>query len=196
MRFLSPFLLSLLIGAPLFAQPPQPPTLPGAASGAGDSGSITRQYTDLIPELIASLKDSDADVRQHAAMALATLGADALKPLTESLSDPVKEKRAAAAYALGHMGYEGRDSMPALLKTLKDEDPSVRRAASQAISRIVSDEMIEPSRTSPRYRGRSGSVLPRLTVPGTQTGPLPPLDPVPNPTTPKTDQSRKSEPPK
>jgi hypothetical protein len=193
MRLSIPVVWLLVLSAPLSAQPR---SSPGPAPGSSDQGGIARQYAGLIPDLIESLKDTDADVRQHAAMALSTLGAEVLKPLTGALEDPVNEKRAAAAYALGLMGYEGREAMPALLKILKDEDASVRRAASQAISRILSDEMIEPSYGMPRNRGRHGNALPKLTIPGSQSGPLPPLDPVPSSNHPKNDKPEKREPPK
>jgi HEAT repeat protein len=99
-----------------------------------------QQFKDLIPTLIEALKDADPEVRQNSAIALASLGQDALAPLKEALKDANKEKRAAAAYALGQMGHAGRDAMPDLLKVMKDEEVNVRRAASQAISRLVADE--------------------------------------------------------
>ena len=193
MRWSTPTVLLFVLATSLPAQTPPVSGSPSSRASNNESRSPARQFTDLIPGLIEALKDTDSDVRQHAAMSLATLGPEALKPLIESLQDPVREKRAASAYALGHMGYEGHDAMPALLKTLKDEDPSVRRAAAQAISRIISDEEIEAARSSSRYRGRNTGVLPGLTVPGTQPSNLPPLDPVPVPTVPKND---KRDPPK
>jgi len=195
MRSVTPIAIMFVMAARLCAQPPVP-AAPPPEPASGDSGSIARKFADLIPDLIRSLQDTDAQVRQHAAMALATLGPEALKPVTEALHDPINEKRAAAAYALGQMGYEGREAMPALQKALKDEDAAVRRAASQAISRILSDELNEPSHPSSRYRGRNYSTLPKLTVPGTQTGPLPPLDPVPNTNPSKSDRNEKREPTK
>ncbi len=103
MRLVIPVLFMFATTGSLSAQPPIPNT-PGP--GSAEPNSITRQYKDLIPDLIQSLQDSDAQVRQHAAMALAAVGADAIKPLTVALRDAVIEKRAAAAYALGRMGYE------------------------------------------------------------------------------------------
>lgn len=122
---------------------PRPPVAPGGPYG-GPAGfgpqATSQQFKDLIPSLVEALKDSDAEVRQHSAMALAELGHEAIKPLTEAISDPSKDKRAAAAYALGQMGYEGREAIPALLKALKDEESVVRRSSSQALSRILSKE--------------------------------------------------------
>ncbi len=171
----------------------QPPIAAAPTPASAEASLIARQHKELIPDLIQALQDTDSLVRQHAAMALAAVGPGAVKPLIEALRDPVNEKRAAAAYALGQMGYEGRDAMPPLQKALKDEEPSVRRAAAQAISRILSDEMGEPSYSS-RYRGRNNRSLPRLTVPDNQTGPLPPLDPVPNTKPSKDEKGDKREP--
>jgi hypothetical protein len=186
MRWQFSLVVILAMAASLQGQPP-PISGPPASPSPGSPGTTpaARQFTNLIPSLIDALKDSDSEVRQHAAMSLAAIGPESIKPLTESLTDPIVEKRAAAAYALGHMGYEGHDAIPALLKSLKDDDASVRRAASQAISRILSDEVIEPSRALPRYRGRNTSGLPGLTIPGTQSGTIPPLDPVPSEKNPK-----------
>jgi HEAT repeat protein len=152
----------LLMSPLLAAQPPDPPPPgthpPGFGLGYADDMAPARRFKELIPGLIEALKDSDADVRQHSAMALAALGRDAMKPLGEALKDPVKEKRAAAAYALGQMGYLGADSMPVLLTALKDEEAIVRRSASQAISRIL--------REGPGY-GRAMTMMPAYPGPGT-----------------------------
>src|SRR5947207_78756 len=117
--YLAPTLL-FTVTTLLSAQPPDLPRPPGPGgfpgSGLGTPNSLSQQYKDLIPSLIEALKDTDQEVRQHTALALAALGQEAIKPLSKALEDPVKEKRAAAAYALGQMGYNGQEAVPALLK--------------------------------------------------------------------------------
>ena len=145
MRLLPAPLLGLVLVAPVCAElpeppPPLPPTDLATPDQPGPVRPVARQFTELVPALIEALKDSDPDVRQHTALALAAIGADALKPLRDALKDTNKDLRAGAAYALGQMGYTGRDAIPELVKTLKDDDPNVRRAAAQAVSRIVSSE--------------------------------------------------------
>jgi hypothetical protein len=120
--------------------PPGPPPLPAYPGMPDFPRSVAQQFKELVPALIEALKDVDPEVRQNSALALSTLGRDAIAPLKDALKDANKEKRAAAAYALGQMGYAGREAMTELLKVLKDDEAAVRRSASQAISRIVAAE--------------------------------------------------------
>jgi hypothetical protein len=112
-----------------------PPDLPAPA---GSPRALAQEYEQLIGNLIDSLADSDAEVRQNAAIALATVGPRAVPALIDSLRDRNPLKRAAAAYALGQAGLAARVGVPALMTALKDEDRAVRRQASYAISRIIS----------------------------------------------------------
>jgi HEAT repeat protein len=113
----------------------QPPDLPKPARPAA------QQYKELIPTLIEALNDSDLEVRQYSALALAAVGADALPALKEALQDKCRERRSAAAYALGQMGASAREAIPELLKTVQDEDTMVKRSAAQALSRIITRDV-------------------------------------------------------
>src|SRR5262245_36469642 len=99
MRWLIAPALLLAFAAISTAQPPDAPPVP--SSPADPPGlyppSLARQYKDLIPSLMDALKDTDPEVRQHTAMALASLGREAIAPLMKALEDPVKDKRAGAA---------------------------------------------------------------------------------------------------
>jgi hypothetical protein len=167
MRWSFPVSFALFTSATMYAQPPDlpppPPRPPAYAPDHLGDPSAARQFKDLVPSLIDALKDTDAEVRQHAAMALAAVGPEAIKPLSDALKDPVKEKRAAAAYALGQMGALSRDAMPVLLTALKDEESAVRRSASQAISRILSADTLSYG------RAMSGATM----YPGRPLGPPP-----------------------
>ncbi|MCX7699808.1 MAG: HEAT repeat domain-containing protein, partial [Gemmataceae bacterium] len=127
------------------AQPPVVPSGPPGNPPDNPPGielpappNLTRQYRELIPRLMDALRDSDAEVRQYSALALAGLGEEVIGPLSRALEDPNKDMRSAAAYALGQMGFSAHTAIPALLRALKDEEPAVRRAAAHAISRITS----------------------------------------------------------
>jgi hypothetical protein len=137
---------------------------------------LANQYKDLIPGLMDALKDTDPEVRQHTAMALAALGREAISPLIKALEDPVKEKRASAAYALGQMGHNANEAIPALLKTLKDDEATVRRSASQAISRVLSGEMFVAGRGLPGMRGFVPGSGPGGPAFGSGPPSLPPVD--------------------
>src|SRR5262245_30426856 len=112
---LAPALL-IAFAALSLAQPPGPPSGPGIGPGGVAPGlyptSPAQQYKDLIPSLMEALKDTDPEVRQHTAMALAALGHEAVAPLMKALEDPIKEKRSGAAYALGQMGYNAQEAIP------------------------------------------------------------------------------------
>ena len=92
---------------------------------------------ELIRQLVAALKDSDADVRANLAQALAKIGPPAVDPLIEALDDALPERRGGAAYALGLLGPLGKPSLSKLLELLDDKDTEVRRQASQAIHRVL-----------------------------------------------------------
>jgi hypothetical protein len=113
-------------GAPV--RPGGPP-LPGAPA----------QYKELVPALTEALGDSDAQVRQCAAAALARIGREAVTPLIDILGDTKREAdlRANAAYVLGQIGAPAREALPALGKALKDHEADVRRRAAFAVAHIL-----------------------------------------------------------
>ena len=91
----------------------------------------------VVRRLIDALKDSDPEVRQNLAAALAKIGTPSVEPLISALKDGVPERRAGAAYALALIGQPARAALPALLGALDDKEIEVRRQASYAISRLV-----------------------------------------------------------
>jgi HEAT repeat protein len=91
----------------------------------------------LVRRLIDGLKDTDPDVRQNLAVALAKIGSAAVEPLTAALDDSLAVRRAGAAYALGQIGPAAKPALAKLLDALDDKDLDVRRQASYALSRLV-----------------------------------------------------------
>lgn len=94
-----------------------------------------------VPTLLAALKDRDAEVREEAAVALATLitpgDAAAVPALSEALKDQSWRVRARAIRALDTIGDVR--AVPALVQALKDrEEWSVRRDAAAALARLAS----------------------------------------------------------
>jgi hypothetical protein len=132
--------LLLLLGTALPGQDRQPTPQPNPF-GPMPPGAGRADFKELIPPLLDALKDHDAEVRQSAASALASIGRQAVEPLLDVLKDKdqSKEMRANAAYVLGQMGHNGQEALPALTKALKDDDRDVRRRAAFAIQRIVKD---------------------------------------------------------
>jgi hypothetical protein len=145
--------------APGFPAPGGFPGQPGFPGGARPG----IDYKEVVPQLIEALKDSDADVRQSAAAALAAVGQPAVGPLLDILKDKSddKELRANAAYVLGHMGGAAHEAVPILLKLLKDSDTDVRRRAAYALQLIVKET---PS------GGMGGLGMPGMGGPGAMMG--------------------------
>lgn len=108
----------------------------------------------LVHRLITGLKDTDPDVRQNLAQALAKIGPAAVEPLIAALGDDLAERRAGAAYALGQIGAPARSALPKLLDALDDKDLDVRRQASYAISRLVPSGAARPPATAPTTGGK------------------------------------------
>lgn len=101
---------------------PAPPTVPAGK---------------VIPGLVKALGDADLTVRLNAGLALAEIGPAAVAPLTEALRDKNRDRRAAAAYALGQLGTVAQPAVPDLMRALEDDDRLVRRQAALAVGRVV-----------------------------------------------------------
>lgn len=90
-----------------------------------------------VRRLVEALKDTDFEVRQNVAAALAKAGRQAVEPLREALKDRSVERRAGAAYTLGLLGEAGRPALAELLDALSDPEVEVRRQVSFAIGRVM-----------------------------------------------------------
>ena len=105
--------------------------------------SMTSDAEAAVPALIAELRGPNIAGRSYAnyhytvAMALASIGPSALEKLTEGLYDPHHNARRYTAYALGWLGMEARESVPALMPLLRDEHDEVRAAAAGALGGIA-----------------------------------------------------------
>lgn len=85
------------------------------------------------------LKNPDAEARQRAAFALASLGPDAqpaTRALMAALADPNPGVRVAAAQALGRIGPAASAALAPLSAALTDPDPAVKNAAQAALLAI------------------------------------------------------------
>jgi beta-lactamase regulating signal transducer with metallopeptidase domain len=94
-------------------------------------------------ELIEALKGSSADLRKHAADALARLGdSDAVPALIEALDDKNPKVREHAASALGNLG-DRRALRPLSRVLLDDANAKVREHAADALGALGGGEAIE-----------------------------------------------------
>lgn len=111
-----------------------------------------------IPALIVRLSDYDPDVRAQATEALSRIGPVAIKPLVGALKERDRNVRRGAAEALGWYGAEAKMTVIDLNEVAKDDDESVKAAATTALKRIEGGEapkastfIEDPGRIQRRY---------------------------------------------
>jgi hypothetical protein len=165
-----------LLPMPAWAQSDKPPELPALPTpAAAPIKPAVREYQQLLPGLIDALKDEDDEVRQLSALALASIGRDAVPALLQALQDNNKEKRAAAAYAIGRIGPQAREAIPDLVKALKDPETTVKRSSAEALSRLLGPDYNQTNIEATIYPPRS-IVAPELPAE------MPSKKPTPEPT--------------
>jgi HEAT repeat protein len=98
---------------------------------------IGRPAASAAPELAALLSDPDPQLVALAAHALTTVGPAAVPHLVEALNHPLPMVREKAAFALGQLGFSARSALPALERSLEDENPGVRKYARAALRAIA-----------------------------------------------------------
>lgn len=102
----------------------------------GVMGMGARMGPDVVPALEGKLVDDYAEVSLAAARALGEVGSDrGYVVATQHLGDKDARRRSMAAIALGGIGRP--DAQPRLRPLLKDNDPSVRLAAADAVLNIA-----------------------------------------------------------
>ena len=92
-----------------------------------------------LPELIAALDDTDADVRAWSAQAIggmAPASVNAAPALIRLIKNPDEGSRNSACIALGAFGPAAKEALPALQDALSDSSEQVRTFARRAIERI------------------------------------------------------------
>jgi len=87
-----------------------------------------------VPALIDLLADEEISV--DATRALAAIGSEAVEPLISALTNRNPKIRFGAIAALGGMGSDARQAVPALSRSLRDEQITVRLAAAEALKKI------------------------------------------------------------
>jgi HEAT repeat protein len=118
--------------------------------------------------LIAVLQSEDANMREHAATALAKQGAKGAVPALMAVvcQDPDPDVREHAASALAVLG--DTRATPALIDALKDNDASVREHVASALGKLKDTRAISPlmnilrSDSNARVREHAASALGRI----------------------------------
>jgi HEAT repeat protein len=94
---------------------------------------------EALPALIGMLSHDDKYVRRHAVWAMGKLGPlarPALADLCTALRDPDPRTASGAAQALGSLGTDGAEAVPALAEAMRGTNIVLCRLASKALSQI------------------------------------------------------------
>ena len=115
---------------------PDPTVQAQGAFGLGQHGA---EAASAVPALARTLKSPNVLVRQNCCLALGDIGPAALqakRELLQALSDPEWAVRRQAAITIGKINPPLADVEPALQKTAGDENPSVQKAAREALDTL------------------------------------------------------------
>ncbi|MBI2833621.1 MAG: HEAT repeat domain-containing protein [Acidobacteria bacterium] len=117
---------------------PQPPSVP-----AGGSRRAPVVLPPPPPDLTTFLRDSNAQIRRRAALAVGRVGLrEGVAPLLAALADPEQEVRQMAAFALGLIGDVS--AAEALRTALSDHTAVVRGRAAEALG-LIGDRAAAPA---------------------------------------------------
>ncbi|OKH30225.1 hypothetical protein NIES2119_31320 [[Phormidium ambiguum] IAM M-71] len=108
------------------------------ATAAHTLGKIGSPAKSVIPALISALNDPDAVVRLRATLALGQLSSDAVPLLAKTLRERQQPARVRshASYALGEMGIEAQEAIPALIELLGENNAEIRQGVLFALKQI------------------------------------------------------------
>ncbi|MEM7726817.1 MAG: HEAT repeat domain-containing protein [Cyanobacteria bacterium P01_A01_bin.45] len=114
------------------------------ANAAIALGEIGKDATDAVPVLKVALKDQNTRVRSRAMRALSLIDRKQVVPfLIAELSSENAWERYSATHALKTFRQEAVAAIPALIKTVKeDQDSSVRTGATTALGSIGRDAIV------------------------------------------------------
>lgn len=133
----------------------------GSVTQSGSESLKAEDRGGIIRDLVDALTDSVAPVRQAAMRSLISL--EGTVELLALLKDPEAELRRSAAWALGSLGMTARDAVPALIDALRDKDDGVRKASAWALERVFSQKATPAPNTvsSPRIKKRRRAIRPK-----------------------------------
>ncbi len=86
---------------------------------------------------------ADEEISEDAARALAAIGSEAVEPLISALTNRNQKVRLGAIAALGGVGSNAPQAMPALSRCLGDEQSTIRLAAAAALKKINPEPLVK-----------------------------------------------------
>lgn len=149
--------------------------LPALVAALGDDNQKVREAAahaiglmgpDALPALAGMLAHPDKYVRRHAVWALGKLGPlarPARVELCSALRDADPRTASGAAQALGNMGTDGADAIPALAEAMRGTNIVLCRLAAKALSQIgppaLSTLIAHLQHSDPFIRGESALAI-------------------------------------
>lgn len=114
---------------------------------AVELGHLGTDAAKAIPDLEQLLNGEQKDVRTEAAFALAKMGSRSpttVNALIELLQQPNDHEKYLAAKALGLIGPDAKKAIPLLQKELQNGHTKVKKAITEALEKIIRDEVAAP----------------------------------------------------
>ncbi|HEV3386186.1 MAG TPA: HEAT repeat domain-containing protein [Gemmata sp.] len=128
--------------------------------------AIGQMGPEALPELSLMLNHRDKYVRRHAAWAMGRLGPlarPALTAITAALKDSDPRTASGIAQALGNMGTDGAEAIPALAEAMRGTNIVLCRLAAKALSQIgppaVATLIAHLQHSDPFVRGESAMAI-------------------------------------
>ncbi|MGH7411264.1 MAG: HEAT repeat domain-containing protein, partial [Candidatus Methylomirabilis sp.] len=118
------------------SSPSSPPVVSSQPSGLPTKPQEPLYEGRSFVEWLGDLRDPSSEIRLRAAQALRHFGSRAAPLLAQTVTDADPNVRWAAASALGEIGPEAKDAVPALLQALRDPEDMVRGSVRYALRQI------------------------------------------------------------
>jgi hypothetical protein len=106
--------------------------------GFSELGPLAKPAVPALIDLLA-----DEEISEDAARALAAIGCEAVEPLISALTNRNQKIRLGAIAALGGVGSNARQAVPALTRCLGDEQSTIRLAAAEALKKINPEPLVK-----------------------------------------------------
>jgi HEAT repeat protein len=111
-----------------------------AIKAIGELGPEAKEAIPILIETIREMKDRDKRILFACNQALLGMGKEIVPHMIALLKDDTWEMRRGSAWVLGKLGPDAKDAVPALTEALNDPNHAVRTKAAEALKKIKGEE--------------------------------------------------------
>ena len=111
-----------------------------AIHAVGKIGPEAKEAIPILIETIREVRNRDKRILVACNKALLAMGKEIVPHMVALLKDETWEMRRGAAWILGKLGPDARDAVPALSEALNDPNAAVRTKAQEALKKIQGEE--------------------------------------------------------